>query len=214
MILKPRTLLQDQAYERLKALIQSGSLAAGSLHTERRLSEELGMSKTPIRAALTRLDIEGFVSVSPQQGIAVRETSIHEIVDLFDIRAALETFVVRSLAGRLRPPQVERLRANLKEQKECAQTDDAQELTRLDTDFHLLFCEFLDNREITRVLIHLRDKLHRVILRVMSRAEGRLTSAVGEHAAIAEAVIRGKGEVAARRVRDHLEFGKQFLMSR
>jgi len=209
-----RTLLQDRAYERLKELIQSGSLAPGSFQTERLLSERLGMSKTPIRAALTRLDIEGFVSVSPQLGVSVREMSLHEIVDLFDIRSALETFVVRSLAGRLQPAQVERLRANLKNQKECAQTGDPQTLTRLDTDFHLLFCEFLDNREITRVLVHLRDKLHRVILRVMSRAEGRLATAVGEHAGIAEAVIRGKGELAAERVKRHLEFGKQFLMSR
>jgi DNA-binding FadR family transcriptional regulator len=53
-----------------------------------------------------------------------------------------------------------------------------------------------------------------VILRVMSRAEGRLGTAVGEHSGIAEAVIRGKGELAAERVRRHLEFGKQFLMSR
>jgi DNA-binding GntR family transcriptional regulator len=214
VILNARPLLQDQAYDRLKELIQSGSLAAGNLYTERVLSEQLGMSKTPIRAALTRLDIEGFVSVSPQQGIAVREISVHEIVDLFDIRLALESFVVRSLAGRLRPPQVERLRANLRAQKECVNADDPQTLTRLDTDFHLLFCEFLDNREITRVLTHLRDKLHRVILRVMSRAEGRLATAVAEHTAIAEAVIRGKADLAAAGVRRHLEFGKQFLMSR
>ena len=214
MILNARPLLQDQAYDRLKELIQSGSLAAGNLYTERLLSRQLGMSKTPIRAALTRLDIEGFVSVSPQQGIAVREMSIHEIVDLFDIRLALESFVVRSLAGRLRPPQVERLRANLREQKDCVLADDPRTLTRLDADFHLLFCEFLDNREITRVLSHLRDKLHRVILRVMSRAEGRLATAVAEHAAVAEAVIRGKPDVAAARVKRHLEFGKQFLMSR
>lgn len=209
-----RPLLQDKAYEKLKELIQSGSLAAGNLYTERRLSEELGMSKTPIRAALTRLDIEGFVSVSPQQGVAVREMSVHEIVDLFDIRLALETFVARSLAGKLRPPQVERLRANLKGQKDCVEANDPQTLTRLDTDFHLLFCEFLDNREITRVLSHLRDKLHRVILRVMNRAEGRLETAVAEHAAIAEAVIRGKADLAANGVQRHLEFGKQFLMSR
>jgi DNA-binding GntR family transcriptional regulator len=214
VILKPRALLQDRAYEKLKELIQSGSLPAGSFHTERLLSERLGMSKTPVRAALTRLDLEGFVSVSPQIGIAVRETSLHEIVDLFDIRIALETFVVRSLAGRLRPPQALRLRSNLREQKDCALADDAPGLTRLDTDFHLLFCEFLDNREITRVLVHLRDKLHRVILHVMSRAEGRLRTAAAEHAAIADAVIRGKGELAADRVRRHLEFGKQVLLAR
>lgn len=209
-----RSLLQDQAYERLKELIQSGSLPAGSFHTERLLSQRLGMSKTPIRAALTRLDIEGFVSVSPQIGISVRETSLHEIVDLFDIRIALESFVVRSLAGRLRPPQVERLRANLRDQKESARAGDADGITRLDTDFHLLFCEFLDNREITRVLVHLRDKLHRVILRIMNRAEGRLATAAAEHAGIAEAVIRGKGGLAAERIRRHLEFGKQFLLAR
>lgn len=209
-----RPLLQDQAYERLKDLIQSGSLPAGSFHTEKLLSERLGMSKTPIRAALTRLDIEGFVSISPQIGIAVRETSVHEIIDLFDIRVALETFAVRTLAGRLRPPQVERLRGNLRDQKDCAKSGDPDRLTQLDTEFHLLFCEFLDNREITRVMVHLRDKLHRVILRVMSRAEGRLSTAVAEHTAIAEAVIRGKGAVAAERVARHLEFGKQFLMSR
>lgn len=209
-----RPLLQDQAYEKLKDLIQTGSLPEGSFHTEKLLSQRLGMSKTPIRAALTRLDIEGFVSISPQIGIAVREASLHEIVDLFDIRVALETFVVRSLAGRLRPPQVERLRANLRDQKECARIGDPDRLTRLDTEYHLLYCEFLDNREITRVLVQLRDKLHRVILRVMSRAEGRLDTAVGEHTAIAEAVIRGKGEVAAERVTRHLEFGKQFLLSR
>ena len=218
MIMKPnvapRALLQDQAYEKLKDLIQTGSLPAGSFHTEKLLSQRLGMSKTPIRAALTRLDIEGFVSISPQIGIAVREASLHEIVDLFDIRVALETFVVRSLAGRLRPPQVERLRANLRDQKEYAKVGDPDRLTRLDTEYHLLYCEFLDNREITRVLVQLRDKLHRVILRVMSRAEGRLETAVGEHTAIAEAVIRGKGEVAAERVSRHLEFGKQFLLSR
>lgn len=215
MILKAgRSLLQDQAYERLKDLIQSGSLPAGSFHTERLLSERLGMSKTPVRAALARLDLEGFVSVSPQIGVSVREPSLQEIVDLFNLRVALETFVVRSLAGRLRLVQAARLRENLREQRACAQDGDAPGLTRLDTSFHLLFCEFLGNREITRVLVHLRDKLHRVILHVMTRAEGRLRPAVAEHAAIADAVVRGRGDLAAERVRRHLEFGKQTLLSR
>jgi DNA-binding GntR family transcriptional regulator len=209
-----RPLLQDQAYERLKGLIQEGDFPAGSFLSERQLAERLGMSKTPIRAALTRLDIEGFVAVSPQQGILVREPSLHEIVDLFDIRIALETFVVRSLAGRLRPAQAARVRANLRDQAEAEELGDAALLTRLDADFHLLFCGFLDNREITRTMLHFREKLHRVIQRVMERAEGRLESAVREHAAVAEAVFRGKADAAAERMRAHLEFGKRFLVSR
>src|SRR5258706_11327592 len=107
------------------------------------------MGKTRVRAALPRLEMDGFVPVSPQQGIVVREPSIHEIVDLFDIRIALETFVVRRLAGNLTPEQTTKLRANLDAQARAVKDHDNEAATRLDTDFHLLLCEFLDNREIT-----------------------------------------------------------------
>ena len=209
----PRPLLQERAYDQLKKLIQEGDYPPGTFLSERRLARGLGMSKTPIRAALTRLDIEGFVAVSPQQGIVVREPSLREIVDMFDIRAALESFVVRSIAGKLSAPQAARLRKNLREQAGRARAGDGPGLTRLDADFHLLLCEFLDNQEIARVMHRLRDKLHRVILRVMG-AEGRLQSACREHAAVAEAVLRGRGDLAAERMREHLEFGKRYLVSR
>ncbi len=209
----PRRLLQDRAYDDLKRLIQAGTYPPGGFLSERRLSRDLGMSKTPIRAALTRLDIEGFVAVSPRQGIVVREPSLREIVDMFDIRAALETFAVRAVAGRLTDPQAARLRGNLKDQAECARAGDDAGITRLDTDFHIMLCEFLDNREIVRVMLRLRDKLHPAIRRVY-QAAGRLQSALREHAAIADAVLRGKGDLAAERMKEHLEFGKRYLVSR
>lgn len=209
-----RHFLQDRAYEQLKGLIQGGTFPPGTFLSERQLARKLGMSKTPIKSALTRLDIEGFVAVSPQQGIVVREPSLQEIVDLFDIRAALETFVVRAIAGKLSAPQVARLRQNLKDQADAAKSGDHAEITKLDTDFHTLLCSFLGNREIERVMWHFRDKLHRVILRVMKQASGRMETALHEHAGIAEAVIRGKGDLAAERILKHLEFGKRFLVSR
>jgi DNA-binding GntR family transcriptional regulator len=178
------------------------------------LAGRLGMSKTPIKNALVRLDIEGFVSVSPQQGIVVRELSVHEIVDLFDIRTALETFVVRRISGKLAAPQKAALKRNLKEQAEAARRNDVVALTRLDTDFHVLLCGILGNLEIERVMWHLRDKLHRIILRVMRQVEGRSRTALQEHAAIAAAVLAGKGELAASLVEKHLEFGKKFLVAR
>lgn len=207
------TLLQDLAYTRIKERIQNGTYPAGGFLSERKLARDLGMSKTPIRAALTRLNLEGFVAISPRQGIVVREPSLRETVDLFDLRVALESFVARALAGRLSPPQAERLRKNLRTQEERARAGDLEELTRLDTEFHLLLCEFLDNREILRAMSGLRDKLHRVILHVM-KAEGRPLEACREHAAVAEALLKGNGDQAARRLIEHLEFGKKYLVSR
>ena len=209
-----RDLLQDRAYDEIKELIQDGTFASGAFLSERQLAARLGMSKTPIKNALVRLDLEGFLSISPQQGIVVREPSLNEIVDLFDIRIALEMFVVRRLAGKVTPEQKKLMLANVRAQDEAARKNDQVTLTKLDSMFHVLLCSFLGNVEIERVMWQLRDKLHRIILRVMRQAEGRVKTAYEEHAAIAEAVLAGKGELAAKRVEDHLEFGKRFLISR
>ncbi len=207
-------LLQDRAYAEIKGLIQDGSFAAGSFLSERQLAARLRMSKTPVKNALVRLELEGFVAVSPQQGIVVRESSVQEIVDILDLRLALEPYVVRRIAGKLRGEQSLALRANLKAQAAAAKAGDMPQLTRLDADFHLLLCSFAGNAEIAHVMGRLRDKLHRIILRVMRDVPGRPATAVAEHAAIAAAVIRGRGGEAAKLVERHLEFGKRSLLSR
>ncbi len=88
-----------------------------------------------------------------------------------------------------------------------------QRAVDLDTEFHTLFCEFLGNREVLRVMGHLREKIHRVVMQVFRLSPGRLTNSYEEHVAIADAVIRGDGPLAAERVERHLEYGKQSLLS-
>jgi DNA-binding GntR family transcriptional regulator len=107
------SLLKERAYDELKRRILNDDYPPGSFLAERRLAEQLGMSKTPVKAALERLELEGFICVSPQQGIVVREFSVHEIADLYEIRAALESYTMRLIAGRLSEAQIARLRANL-----------------------------------------------------------------------------------------------------
>src|SRR5262245_57236053 len=143
-----KTLLRDRAYRELKALVQSGAIPAGAFLSERQLAERLGMSKTPIRAALHQLEAEGLVAVSPQQGILVRELSAREVSELFDLRAAVEPFVVLRLAGRLTAEQGARLRENLRGQEAAARRRDAVAGADLDVRFHLLLAEALGNREI------------------------------------------------------------------
>jgi DNA-binding GntR family transcriptional regulator len=208
-----RPTLANRAYGDLKALFQNGTYSPGDFLTEGELAKRLKMSKTPVRTALTRLEMDGFVTVSPQQGIVVREPSIHEIIDLFDIRMALETFVVRRLAGNLRPQQTERLRENLNSQSRAVKDHDNEAFTRLDTDFHLMLCEFLENREILQTMERLRGKLHRIILGIQIRSPERMVDGWREHESIAEAVSQGRGEQAAQRIVLHLEWGKKFLVS-
>jgi DNA-binding GntR family transcriptional regulator len=208
-----RALLKDRAYERIKHRLLNDDYPPGSFLSERQLAEALGMSKTPVKAALERLESEGFISVSPQQGIVVRELSVHEIADQYEIRAALESYTLRTVAGRLTPDQVARVRANLKAQARLRGAGDVEKGVGLDAEFHTQFAEFLGNREILRVIGQLREKMQRVVTQVFRISPARIDTSYEEHAAIAAAVIAGDGARAAELVVRHLELGKQLILS-
>jgi DNA-binding GntR family transcriptional regulator len=207
-----RSLLKERAYNEIKRAILGTDFPPGTFLAERQLAERLGMSKTPVKAALERLELEGFITVSPQQGIVVRDLTVHEIADQYEIRTALETYVLRATAGRLTAEQVQRLRANLKAQAGLQGTGRVREGVALDTQFHTLFAEFLGNQEILRVMRQLRDKMQRVITKVFQLNPGRIDLSYEEHLAVAEAVIGGDGNRAAKLIEAHLERGKQLIL--
>ena len=163
-----RPLMKEAAYAEIKKKILSGSFEVGRFLSERQLAAALDMSQTPVLAALEKLQIEGLVAVSPQQGIVVRDLSVHDIADHFEFREMLEVFVVRRVAGRLTPPQVSQLRENLGRQRQAVRAGDVPGNIAQDAAFHLLLCEFLGNREIIRSMEGVRDKIHRVIVGVQT----------------------------------------------
>jgi DNA-binding GntR family transcriptional regulator len=208
-----RPLLKEHAYDRIKERLLNIDYPPGTFLSERQLADNLGMSKTPVKSALERLESEGFISVSPQQGIVVRELSVHEIADQYEIRAALESYTLRTVAGRLTPEQVARVRANLKAQAKLRKTADVEKGVGLDAEFHSLFAEFLGNGEILRVVGQLREKMQRVVTRVFRLCPSRMDSSYEEHSAIADAVIGGAGDRAAELIVRHLEQGKRLILS-
>lgn len=207
-----RGLFKSQAYDAIKRMILSGELPPGAFLAERPLAAQLGMSTTPVRSALQRLEVERLISISPQQGAVVRDVSFREVTELYEIRMALEPFVARRIAGRLTPAQVECVHINLDAQRENLTRRDIGLCVRLDEDFHTLFSEFLDNREILRVMSTLRDKTHRVFHRVFSLNPARMEGSYQEHVVIAETIIRGDSDVAAERVACHLDYGRRALV--
>lgn len=209
-----RVLLKDRAYDHLRGLIVEGTYPPGRFISERELTAELGMSKTPIKAALERLAEQGFVTISPQRGVIVRALTPHEIADHYDFRMAVESWIMRHLAGRLTHAQAERIRVNLMRQKELARRPvDIVGYTAADAEFHQMLAEFTGNDEFVRAMAHQRDKLRRVVEQIALRETGAPTRSCGEHRAIADALLAADGDRAARLVVEHLEHGKQFLLA-
>ena len=108
---------KDLAYEEIKRLILDGKLSGDMPISENVLANMLGISRTPVREALRRLEMDGFVRVIPNQGVVIREVSISEVKEIYDMRIALEEFVVRELADGLSDEDFRNLEAILKKQE-------------------------------------------------------------------------------------------------
>ncbi|MDX1963241.1 MAG: GntR family transcriptional regulator [Pirellulales bacterium] len=208
-----RALLKDRAYDAIKSRLQDARFPAGTLLSERQLETLLGMSKTPIKAALERLEQEGFVTISPQQGILVRELSIQEIADHFELRKALESYVVAAITGNLSSRQTAEIERNLRQQVQAAAKGAVARLVELDAEFHLLLFRVFGNQAMLDCLLTHRERMQRVIFQVMSQAPGRLTAAVAEHEGIFAAISAGKSPLAVKLLRQHLDYGKQYLVA-
>jgi DNA-binding GntR family transcriptional regulator len=205
--------LKEEAYEQIKERLLNNEYPPGSFLSERRLADSLGMSKTPVKTALDRLESEGYIAVSPQQGIVVREMSVREIADQYEIRAALESYVLKTVAGRLTPPQLALVQTNLKTQDRLRGGGSVHGWVEIDAAFHLLFVQFLANQEILRVISQLREKMERVITQVFHLRPGHFDTSCDDHRKIADAVASGKGPRAAELIVRHLERGRQLILS-
>jgi DNA-binding GntR family transcriptional regulator len=210
-------LMKNRAYSDLKRLILDETFTAGTLLSERQLAARLKMSKTPIKSALERLEAEGFIAVAPQHGIRVHDLSQEEVRELFEVRALLEPYVAKRCAElgaehKLLAEQKALVESNLEATKRAADVRDPVATTWLDSEFHLLWCQFLGNREIVQSMQRLRDRIHRAIGRIIARDPGRMPLSYDEHLGIAEAIFAGDAELAARRASEHLAYGRDFLL--
>jgi DNA-binding GntR family transcriptional regulator len=206
--------LHQRAYEEIKRLIVTGEFPPDTFLSERQLAQRLEMSKTPVHIALKRIEAEGFVAISPQQGVVVRGLSPDDILDHYELREALEGFVARRLAGRLDPTGAAALREAIAAQEKALGKGDLARCLELDADFHLLLARLLGNRQILSAMEQLHDRIRLVILRVGTLHRERFEESVREHAEIAGHLLAGEPEAAEVAMIEHLEAGKRRILLR
>ncbi len=208
--------LKEQAYTLVKNLILSEEIPVNSFLSERSLAEQFGMSKTPIRLAIERLENEGFVRVSPQQGIVVVGLSFDEILDYIEYRLALESFVVQEITGKLNDAQITLVKANLAEQQTLLDLPNGEpqreKLVESDMAYHRLLATFKDNKQILHALERQQTMLYRVANRVFQKHPMRSKQSYLEHETIANAVIEGDKVKALSLITEHIQKIKSLLI--
>jgi len=202
--------LWQRVYDHLRGEILDGRLEPGAELAEVALSEQLGVSRGPLREAISRLAAEGLVTVRPRRGAVVRSLSEEEFLELYQVREALERMAVKLAVPRLTNEDFEALAAVNAAMDEHAARDEVEEFFRANLAFHARFLEACGNKKLQEVYGQLLDQVGRYRMRSLI-LRGNLGRSVSEHAAILRAAKRGDAERAAQLMADHIRVPQRRL---
>ena len=214
--LDQEVLMRDQAYAYIQKKILSGDLQAGGAVSELNIAKELGSSRTPIREALGQLVAEGLLEQIPNRGAVVVQFGRQDIIDLFELREALEAYAVEKVArGRINRANLERLQSladeilALKNEldrsgRETLNSSQRQQFVRSDMGFHALLIQVAESPRISKVV-----KSTRLLIRFFATRSLPKATELGwiyqHHSEVLQAVAAQDPERAVRAIRKHIQ---------
>jgi DNA-binding GntR family transcriptional regulator len=193
----------DRVYQHVKQAVLDRRYEGGSLLTEGELAEAVGVSRTPVREALLRLETEGLIKLYPKKGALVLPVSAQEIADVVETRRLVEEYTVRR-AVPAPPALLERLAELLHAQAGHARSGDLAAFAVADRCFHAEIVRSAGNQILSRLYDQLRDRQLRMGVAVMHVHPDRTAQNLAEHTEIYEALRAGDGDRAAAAVLGHL----------
>jgi DNA-binding GntR family transcriptional regulator len=204
------------ALERLRALILTGEYGPDERLVEEQLAERLGVSRTPVRQALTMLEAEGLVEIAPNRGATVCSFSVEDVWDIYDLRAVLEGHAARRAAGRIERDELARLRELTGEMEGLAgRFDDHEEeirtLVGLNQEFHGIIVEGSRNRRLQR-LINRTVEIPLMFKAFFWYTPHERVISNHYHRQILEALEKGDADRAEIIMREHVYEGRDFVI--
>ena len=204
--------LRDMVFDVLMSAIMQGQLSPGERLLEVQLADEMGVSRTPVREAIRRLELEGFVVMVPRKGAYVAGLSINDVEEVYEIRTMLETLAVRLAAQRMQPADYAQLDDLSEKMRATWQEGNVDNWVSLDASFHELLYKFSRNERLVAMMNNIMEQLSRYRIISLANVEVRHNS-LSEHQELIEALKRRDSEAAATAVAMHIENTKQSLIN-
>ncbi len=206
-----RRRLVDEATQALRSAILDGRFTAGARLRQTDLADRLGISRTPIREALGRLQQEGLVGLLPGGGVRVAVLNLEEAVELYDLREMLDGLAARLAAGRASPEALGRLEKLLARMAQCLEHGRTNQWFPAHVAFHDEIFRASGNARLQSLSAVVRlsiQRFHPLLL----RTEHRLADAYREHRRIYEAIAGHEGTAAERVARAHIANAKAIVL--
>ena len=206
----------ETAYRGLRALIVNGGFPAGAHLREELIASQLGVSRTPVREAIRRLEAEGWVRIVPNQGAYVCEWSHHDVEEVFALRAMLEGHAAEWAARNASPAQIDEL-SQLSHDASAVlpakDMDDIERIAAFNDRFHKLVLEASDQRRTASAVIHLVE-LPISLRNFHQFTATELERSISQHRAIVDAIAARDSAWAGAVMRAHVLGGKALFLER
>lgn len=196
--------LREIVFESIREAIIDGKLKPGERVMEVQLAEKLGVSRTPVREAIRKLELEGLLVMVPRKGAYVADVSLKDIVNVLEVRASLEGLAASLAAIRITEEELELLREKSSEFRNCVENNDVKGMIEKDSEFHDIILNAAKNNKLMGIIEGLREQVQR--FRVTYFTEYNMTEYLAqEHQRILEAIENRDSDKAGNHAKEHIE---------
>ncbi len=196
--------LRAKVFSRIQNDILNGVYQPGDSLTEKKLCEELGVSRTPVREALRQLELEELVQSTPNKGVVVTGVTSKDIEEIYIIRMMIEGLAARWATEHITPEEIQELKDALDLEEFYTMKKDADHILKIDSKFH----DILFRASKSKPLMHMLRTFHHYVQRARNASFESLDRAkkvLEEHKAIFDAVVEGDADKAERVTKEHVK---------
>ncbi len=205
--------LRDVVFENLREAIVEGKLSPGQRLMEVQLADQLGVSRTPVREAIRKLELEGLVIMLPRKGAYVANMSLKDVIDVLEIRASLEGLAAYLAAERMTDEDILKLEKIAEDFDQGKENEDLETLLKKDVEFHECIFKATNNKRLHQLINSLWEQVYRFRVSYISDYESTV-NITKEHKLILEAIKSGDSELAKKYAKEHIEKAEQFMMEK
>jgi DNA-binding GntR family transcriptional regulator len=206
-----RKSLGQHVFENLKHAILRGDIPPGNRLVENRLAETMGISRTPVREAMHKLEREGIIQKLPNSGFTVTGLTREDIEETFGIRSVLESYAARLAAVNHEDGELAPLGEKIEEYQMCLDQGRLEDLPEINTQFHDILYDLSRSPKLIKMVNDLRDQIYR-FRKIILKAETRARASNDDHRRMLRAMQNRDADRVERLVKEHILRGKRMVL--
>ncbi|MBO5281581.1 MAG: GntR family transcriptional regulator [Lachnospiraceae bacterium] len=204
--------LRDVVFNTLRQAILTGELKPGERLMEIHLANKLGVSRTPIREAIRKLELEGLVTMIPRRGAEVAQITEKSMTDVLEVRRALDALCAELACERITEAETEQLHRACEAFEAAVKTRDLKKIARADVQLHDIIVQATGNQRLVQLVNNLSEQMYRYRFEYIKDASQH-QRLIEEHRIIYESIVKKDRETASQAARVHIDNQKKAIIA-